>query len=209
MEKECDFVKKFITILSMLFVLLSFNTVFATNSAWKDPAYDFSKINTVYVEPEIIYAPSCSIGELELYKNLVALDEEKDKLDDFEIVDDKSLADAVITMNVTSWNIKETYVPTKEYTDTANIEYVDTDGSKTYEPVTFDLYTEEHYVYEQYFTAEFTVTDKEGKVIYKKVENRQADKDTFAMFGRAIKDFYDDFNEIKEEYVKALKKKNK
>ena len=207
MDGERDFVKKFIMILTMLVMLSNFNIVFAESSSWKDPVYDFSKIRTVYVEPEIIYAPSCSIGELELYKNLVKLDEEKDKLDDFKIIDDKSLADAVITINVTSWNIKETYIPTEEYTKEANIEYVDTDGSTTYEPVTFDLYTEEHYVYEQYFTAEFTVTDNTGKVIFKKVEKREADKDTFAMFGRAIKDFYDDFNEIKEEYMKALKDK--
>lgn len=201
--------KKIFAIISMVFVLSAFNTVFAANSDWKDATYDFSKINTIYIEPEIIYAPGCSIGELEFYKNLVALDEYKKKLDDFKIVDDKSLADAVITINVTSWNIKETYVPTKEYTERANIEYTDTDGSKSYEPVTFDLYMEEHYEYEQYFTAEFTVTDKDGKIVYKKIENREADKDTFAMFGRAIKDFYNDFNKIKEDYMKALKKKNK
>ena len=201
--------KKVVLMLNMLFVLLSFSTAFAENSDWKNPGYDFSKLKTIYVEPEIIYAPSCSIGELELYKNIVTLDEEQDRLDEFKLVDDKSLADGVITVNVTSWNIKETYVPTKEYTEQAKIEYTDTDGSKSYETVTFDLYTEEHYVYEQYFTAEFTVTDKEGNIVYKKIENREADKDTFAMFGRAIKDFYDDFNEIKEDYMKALKKKNK
>ena len=71
------------------------------------------------------------------------------------------------------------------------------------------MYTEEHYTYEQYFTAEFTVTDKAGNVVYKKIEKREASKDTFAMFGRAIKDFYDDFEEIKEDYIKEQKKKNK
>lgn len=201
--------KKIVLILNMLFVLFGFSTAFAENSAWKNPGYDFSQLKTVYVEPEIIYAPGCSIGELELYKNLVALDEERDRLDEFELVDDASLADAVITVNVTSWNIKETYVPTKVYTKEANIEYIDTDGSTTYEPVTFELYTEEHYTYEQYFTAEFTVTDKAGNVVYKKIEKREASKDTFAMFGRAIKDFYDDFEEIKEDYIKEQKKKNK
>lgn len=118
---------------------------------------------------------------------------------EFKVVDDKLLADAIITINVTSWNISETYIPTEEYTKEANIEYIDIDGSTTYEPVTFELYTEEHYIYEQYFTAEFTVTDKNGEIIYKKIEKREADKDTFAMFGRAIKDFYNDFNEVKEE----------
>lgn len=201
--------KKIVLILNILFVLFGFSTVFAENSAWKNPGYDFSQLKTVYVEPEIIYAPGCNIGELELYKNLVALDEERDRLDEFELVDDASLADAVITVNVTSWNIKETYVPTKVYTKEANIEYIDTDGSTTYEPVTFELYTEEHYTYEQYFTAEFTVTDKAGNVVYKKIEKREASKDTFAMFGRAIKDFYDDFEEIKEDYIKEQKKKNK
>ena len=191
--------KKFITILTMLVVLSNFNMAFAESNSWKDPMYDFSKVKTVYIEPEIIYASSCNIGELEFYKNLNALNEYSKKLKEFKVVDDKLLADAIITINVTSWNISETYIPTEEYTKEANIEYIDIDGSTTYEPVTFELYTEEHYIYEQYFTAEFTVTDKNEEIIYKKIEKREADKDTFAMFGRAIKDFYNDFNEVKEE----------
>lgn len=82
--------KKVVLMLNMLFVLLSFSTAFAENSDWKNPGYDFSKLKTIYVELEIIYAPGCSIGELELYKNLVTLDEEQDRLDEFKLVDDKS-----------------------------------------------------------------------------------------------------------------------
>lgn len=185
--------------LSIIFSLLLCSTVaFAEHTEWKDATYDFTKIKTVYVEPEIVYAPECTVSELDLYKNLVTLDENMKKLKNFQVVNDVSLADAIVTVNVTAWNVSEKYIEPEEYTLQEYAEHVDTDGNVTYEPVTLEVYSDGYYEYEQYFTAEFLVTDKAGKLIYKRTENRQADKDTFAMFGRAIKDFYDDFNDIND-----------
>ena len=120
------------------------------------------------------------------------------KLKNFQVVNDVSLADAIVTVNVTAWNVSEKYIEPEEYTLQEYAEHVDTNGNVTYEPVTLEVYSDGYYEYEQYFTAEFLVTDKTGNLIYKRTENRQADKDTFAMFGRAIKDFYDDFNDIND-----------
>lgn len=189
---------KFIINLSIIFSLLLCSTVaFAEHNEWRDITYDFTKIKTVYVEPDIIYAPDCAISELDYYKNLVSLDENTKKLKNFQIVDDKSLADVSVIINVTAWNISEKYVEPEEYSQQVNIEHTDINGNKTYEPVIIDMYSDGYYEYEQYFTAVFSVTDNAtGKEIYRRTEERQANKDAFAMFGRAIKDFYDDFNDV-------------
>ena len=96
-----------------------------------------------------------------------------------------------------AWNVLEKYVEPEEYSQQVNIEHTDINGNKTYEPVIIDMYSDGYYEYEQYFTAVFSVTDNAtGKEIYRRTEERQANKDAFAMFGRAIKDFYDDFNDV-------------
>lgn len=191
--------KKFLINLSIVFSIIFYATVaFAEHSEWRDVTYDFTKVKTIYVDPEIIYASECVVSDLDFYKNLVTLDENTKKLKNFTIVEDKNLADITVTVNVTAWNVSEKYIEPEEYTLQEYAEHVDTNGNVTYEPVTLEVYSDGYYEYEQYFTAEFLVTDKAGNLIYKRTENRQADKDTFAMFGRAIKDFYDDFNDIND-----------
>lgn len=186
--------------LSIIFsMIFSATAVFAEHSEWRDVTYDFTKIKTVYVNPEIIYAPECAVSELDFYKNLVTLDENTKKLKNFKVVEDENLADVTVTINVSAWNVSEKYIEPEEYTLQENIEHTDTNGNKTYEPITLEMYSEGYYEYEQYFTAIFSVTDNvTGKEIYRRIEERQADKDTFAMFGRAIKDFYDDFNDVND-----------
>lgn len=174
-------------------------TVFAESSEWKDASYDFNTIKTVYVDTTIQYDANTAVSELDHLKNLKAIDDHAKQLKHFKRVDSPALADAVITLHVYKWGEEYTWIPPRDYTEKDYIEYVDEiNDTKSQKEVVFDMHDDGFYSRDEFFDAEFIVTDKQGNSIYRKRDTRSSGKDSFSMFGRAIRDFYKSFNKINE-----------
>lgn len=174
-------------------------TVFAESSEWKDTSYDFNTIKTIYVDTTIQYDANTAVSELDHLKNLKAIDDHAKQLKHVKRVDSPALADAVITLHVYKWGEKYIWIPPRDYTEKDKIEYVDEiNDTRSEKEVVFNMHSDGCYGRDEFFDAEFIVTDKLGNSIYRKRDTCYSGKDSFSMFGRAIRDFYKSFNKINE-----------
>ena len=92
-------------------------------------------------------------------------------------------------------------VDEKYYTTTGIERHVDEIRDKSHvEYIDIDAYTEGHYVYRDNFSIEYTVTNNEGKVIYKRTENRYStDNKIHKEIEDSIENFYKDFNKLAKD----------
>ncbi len=82
------------------------------------------------------------------------------------------------------------------YTTYRTMVHYDRWGHAYYWTVPVERVEPGYYVTVAYMTAHFTVTDASGHVIYETIDSRSADKDPVDMFGRALSQFYSEFNSV-------------
>lgn len=187
----------FISMIAMCMMMSM--TVFAESSEWKDTSYDFSTIKTVYVDTAIQYDTKAAVSELDHLKNLKAIDDHAKQLKHVKRVNSPAMADAVIKLHVYRWGEEYLWLEPRDYTKTEAIQYVDEINNKrSKKEIVFNMHDDGRYGKIEYFSAEFTVTNTAGKVIYRKQEYRSTADDSFSIFSKAIRDFYKSFNKINE-----------
>ena len=197
--------KKFLiqlaAVLSMLMILTT--AAFADQAERKDDSFDFALVKTVYIEPDIQTADTISIPEIDKLKLTETLSKDKRLLKNLTLTDDKSAADIVITTKIDAWGTQVYWQEPYTYIDYRTISYIGGDGKRYYTSVPVTRYRPGYYYDVQYFSAQFTVTDKTGKVVYERFDRRGDNKHAYAMFGRALRDFYRDFNSLRKDAAKA------
>lgn len=105
-------------------------------------------------------------------------------------------ADAQVHINITKWQYRQYWVEPQLYTTYRTIRHYDRWGHVQYWTVPVERVQPGYYVTTAYMTAHFTVTDASGRTIYETIDSRSANKDPADMFGRALSQFYSEFNEI-------------
>lgn len=108
-------------------------------------------------------------------------------------------ADAQVHINITKWQYRQYWVEPQLYTTYRTIRHYDRWGHVQYWTVPVERVRPGYYVTTAYMTAHFTVTDASGRTIYETIDSRSANKDPADMFGRALSQFYSEFNEIGRE----------
>ena len=151
----------------------------ASGTTEKDSTFDFKSIKKIYINPEISYADGCEIPEFNMLYNMVIWNDESTRLKNYRIVDKEIIADAFIEAHILKWYSDNYWVDEKYYTTTG---------------------IEGHYVYRDNFSIEYTVTNNEGKVIYKRTENRYStDNKIHKEIEDSIENFYKDFNKLAKD----------
>ena len=167
---------------------------------WRDIEFDFNTVNKIYIDKNITYSPGFGGYELMKLKNAELMDEYRDKLEKYQVVDRKELADAIVSVNIRDWRTNTVEVDERYYTEDAQIKHYDTQGNKTTRTVTFDMYHEGYSYIQCSFYADFKLTDvKTGKVIYT--------KDTYSVGsgGGPYDDMYDEYDMFKDEVKEFYK----
>lgn len=190
--------KKYLSsVLIMLCILLSAVVASAEKAEWKADNYDLSKVQKIYVEDDVEKDESVSFSDLEALKVRQSLDENEKYIKKYRIVNNKNIADAVLSVKMLTWGTKKYWVDEQTVTENQTITHTGKDG-KTYSvtiPVT--VTKPGYYYYTQYFSAKFVLTDKDGKTIFERIDKREDEKKAYDMFNRAVKDFYKDVNSLK------------
>lgn len=173
----------------------------ASGTTEKDSIFDFKSIKKIYINPEISYADGCEIPEFNMLYNMVIWNDESTRLKNYRIVDKEIIADAFIEAHILKWYSDNYWVDEKYYTTTGIERHVDEIRDKSHvEYIDIDAYTEGHYVYRDNFSIEYTVTNNEGKVIYKRTENRYStDNKIHKEIEDSIENFYKDFNKLAKD----------
>ena len=184
--------------LSVFLLLFMLSTsAYADQAERRDESFDFGAVKAVYVEPQIQLAKGIVLPEIDMLKIDEMLAEDKRLLKHFTITDDKSAADVIITHEIKAWGIQTYWQEPYTYIDYRTVSYIGSNGKRYYTSVPVTRYRPGYYYDVQYFSAKFTVTDnKSGKVIYERFDRRGDNKRAYAMFGRALRDFYRDFNSL-------------
>lgn len=181
----------------ILAIFFSFSSIAsAENAEWKNADYDFSKIKTIYLEPNISYDEGVKLPDLDELKVQKLIDSNKKYLKNVKLTDDKTQADAIATINITAWGTNRYWIPPRTEIEYRSITRIDGEGRYYTTQIPVPVYRPGYYAYTQYFSATFTLTDKDGTELYKRVDSREDAKKAYAMFGRATKDFYKAINEL-------------
>lgn len=168
----------------------------AENAEWKNPDSDFAKIKTIYVEPNVTCDEGVKLPDLDELKVQKAVDSNKKYLKNVKLTEDKAQADAIASINLTAWGTNRYWIPPRTEIEYRSITRIDGDGRYYTTQIPVPVYRPGYYSYTQYFSTTFTLTDKDGNELYKRVDSREDGKKAYAMFGRAVKDFYRAVNEL-------------
>lgn len=189
--------KRMLSLFVILILLFAFTTIAsAENAEWRNADYDFSKIKTIYVEPNIVYDEGVKLPDLDELKVQKVIESNTKYLKNLKVTDDKVQADAIATISFTAWGTNRYWIPPRTEIEYRSITRIDGDGRYYTTQIPVPVYRPGYYTYTQYFSATFTLTDKDGNELYKRVDSREDGKKAYAMFGRAMKDFYKAINEL-------------
>ena len=196
-----------INIFSIFLLLFMFSaSARADQAERRDESFDFSAVKTVYVEPQVD-TDGFVLPEIDSIKIDEMLTEDKRLLKHFVLTDDKSAADVIITHEIKAWSTQTYWQEPYTYIDYRTVSYIGSNGKRYYTSIPVTRYRPGYYYDVQYFSAKFTVTDnKSGKVIYERFDRRGDNKRAYAMFGRALRDFYRDFNSLCRDTAAAKEK---
>lgn len=172
--------KKYLSsVLIMLCILLSAVVASAEKAEWKADNYDLSKVQKIYVEDD------------------VEKDENEKYIKKYRIVNNKNIADAVLSVKMLTWGTKKYWVDEQTVTENQTITHTGKDGKTSSVTIPVTVTKPGYYYYTQYFSAKFVLTDKDGKTIFERIDKREDEKKAYDMFNRAVKDFYKDVNSLK------------
>ena len=190
--------KKYLSsVLIMLCILLSAIVASAEKAEWKADNYDLSKVQKIYVEDDVEKDESVSFSDLEALKVRQSLDENEKYIKKYRIVNNKDIADAVLSVKMLTWGTKKYWVDEQTVTENQTITHTGKDGNTSSVPIPVTVTKPGYYYYTQYFSAKFVLTDKDGKTIFERIDKREDEKKAYDMFNRAVKDFYKDVNSLK------------
>lgn len=190
--------KKYLSsVLIMLCILLSAVVASADKAEWKADNYDLSKVQKIYVEDDVEKDESISFSDLEALKVRQSLDENEKYIKKYRIVNNKDIADAVLSVKMLTWGTKKYWVDEQTVTENQTITHTGKDGKTSSVTIPVTVIKPGYYYYTQYFSAKFVLTDKDGKTIFERIDKREDEKKAYDMFNRAVKDFYKDVNSLK------------
>lgn len=179
----------------MMCILLSVTVVSAEQAEWKAEDYDIDKIQKIYIEYDIDKNDGVSFSDLENLKILQSLNENRKYMKKYKLVNNKDMADAVLSIKMLSWGTNKHWANEQKVTQNQTISHKDGKMSSVTIPVI--VTNPGYYYYTQYFSAKFVLKDKEDNTIFERVDNREDEKKAYDMFNRAVKDFYKDVNSLK------------
>lgn len=192
MRKYC------LSLLMMLAILLCAVTASAEQAEWKSENYDMSKIQTIYVEDEIVKDnDDISFSDLEALKVRQSLSDNKKYIKKFKQVKNKDLADAVLSVKMLKWGAHKHWVEPETVTENKTITHTDKNGKTSSVTIPVTTTKPGYYYFTQYFSAKYELTDKDGKTLFERIDSREDTKKAYDMFNRATKDFYKDINSLK------------
>ena len=114
--------KKYLSsVLIMLCILLSAVVASAEKAEWKADNYDLSKVQKIYVEDDVEKDESVSFSDLEALKVRQSLDENEKYIKKYRIVNNKDIADAVLSVKMLTWGTKKYWVDEQTVTENQTI----------------------------------------------------------------------------------------
>ena len=105
----------------MLCILLSAVVASAEKAEWKADNYDLSKVQKIYVEDDVEKDESVSFSDLEALKVRQSLDENEKYIKKYRIVNNKDIADAVLSVKMLTWGTKKYWVDEQTVTENQTI----------------------------------------------------------------------------------------
>lgn len=190
--------KKYLSsMLVMMCILLSAVVVSAEKAEWKADNYNINKVQKIYVEDVVEKGDNVSFSELEDLKIRQSLDENEKYIKKYRIVNNKEIADAVLSVKMLSWGTNKRWVNEEKVTENQTITHTGKDGKTSSVTIPVTVTKPGYYYYTQYFSAKFVLTDKDGNIIFERIDKREDEKNAYDMFNRAVKDFYKDVNSLK------------
>lgn len=189
--------KYFSLVLVMLCILLSAVVASAEKAEWKADNYNLSKVQKIYIENTIDKDERVSFSELEELKIRQSLDENKKYIKKYRIVNNKDIADAVLSAKMLIWGTNKYWVDEQTVTENQTITHTGKDGKTSSVTIPVTITKPGYYYDTQYFSAKFVLTDKNGKTIFERIDKREDEKKAYDMFNRAVKDFYKEVNSLK------------
>lgn len=181
----------------MMCILLSVTVVSAEQAEWKAEDYDIDKIQKIYIEYDIDKNDGVSFSDLENLKILQSLNENRKYMKKYKLVNNKDMADAVLSIKMLSCGTNKHWANEQKVTQNQTISHKDKDGKMPSVTIPVIVTNPGYYYYTQYFSAKFVLKDKEDNTIFERVDNREDEKKAYDMFNRAVKDFYKDVNSLK------------
>lgn len=190
--------KKYLSsVLIMMCILLSAVVASAEKAEWRADNYNINKVQKIYVEDVVEKGDNVSFSELEDLKIRQSLDENEKYIKKYRIVNNKEIADAVLSVKMLSWGTNKRWVNEEKVTENQTITHTGKDGKTSSVTIPVTVTKPGYYYYTQYFSAKFVLTDKDGNIIFERIDKREDEKNAYDMFNRAVKDFYKDVNSLK------------
>lgn len=190
--------KKYLSsVLIMMCILLSAVVASAEKAEWRADNYNISKVQKIYVEDVVEKGDNVSFSELEDLKIRQSLDENEKYIKKYRIVNNKDIADAVLSVKMLTWGTNKRWVNEEKVTENQTITHTGKDGKTSSVTIPVTVTKPGYYYYTQYFSAKFVLTDKDGNTIFERIDKREDEKNAYDMFNRAVKDFYKDVNSLK------------
>lgn len=190
--------KKYLSsMLVMMCILLSAVVASAEKAEWRADNYNINKVQKIYVEDVVEKGDNVSFSELEDLKIRQSLDENEKYIKKYRIVNNKEIADAVLSVKMLSWGTNKRWVNEEKVTEDQTITHTGKDGKTSSVTIPVTVTKPGYYYYTQYFSAKFVLTDKDGNIIFERIDKREDEKNAYDMFNRAVKDFYKDVNSLK------------
>lgn len=190
--------KKYLSsMLVMMCILLSAVVASAEKAEWKADNYNINKVQKIYVEDVVEKGDNVSFSELEDLKIRQSLDENEKYIKKYRIVNNKDIADAVLSVKMLTWGTNKRWVDEEKVTENQTITHTGKDGKTSSVTIPVTVTKPGYYYYTQYFSAKFVLTDKDGNTIFERIDKREDEKNAYDMFNRAVKDFYKDVNSLK------------
>lgn len=190
--------KKYLSsMLVMMCILLSAVVASAEKAEWKADNYNINKVQKIYVEDVVEKGDNVSFSELEDLKIRQSLDENEKYIKKYRIVNNKEIADAVLSVKMLTWGTNKRWVDEEKVTENQTITHTGKDGKTSSVTIPVTVTKPGYYYYTQYFSAKFVLTDKDGNTIFERIDKREDEKNAYDMFNRAVKDFYKDVNSLK------------
>lgn len=190
--------KKYLSsVLIMMCILLSAVVASAEKAEWRADNYNINKVQKIYVEDVVEKGDNVSFSELEDLKIRQSLDENEKYIKKYRIVNNKEIADAVLSVKMLSWGTNKRWVNEEKVTENQTITHTGKDGKTSSVTIPVTVTKPGYYYYTQYFSAKFVLTDKDGNTIFERIDKREDEKNAYDMFNRAVKDFYKDVNSLK------------
>ena len=148
--------KKYLSsVLIMLCILLSAVVASAEKAEWKADNYDLSKVQKIYVEDDVEKDERVSFSDLEALKVRQSLDENEKYIKKYRIVNNKDIADAVLSVKMLTWGTKKYWVDEQTVTENQTITHTGKDGKTSSVTIPVTVTKPGYYYYTQYFYSVF------------------------------------------------------